>query len=138
MQARAWYERSAAARHPPGMASFGYYLLLGKGGTQDNAFGFVNVTQAAELGSDHAACILGDGFFRGASGLPKDPARARYWLKKVVDDECKIKHLSSNARADAAVWLHELDGGDEALYARLQRRHEEHQRRQREATAPRE
>ena len=91
------------------MALFGYYLLLGKGGTQDNAFGYVNVAQAAELGSDHAACILGDGFFRGASGLPKDPARARYWLKKVVDGECEYKHLSDNGKAKAAGWLRELD-----------------------------
>ena len=98
------------------MAAFGYYLLLGKGGTQDNAFGLVNVTQAAELGSDHAAFILGDGFFRGASGLPKDPARARYWLKKVLDGgECEYKHLNDAGLAEAAEWLRELDGQTDAL-----------------------
>ena len=97
-----------------------------------------NNGEAAGLGSDFGARFLGEAFFKGTSGLPKDPARARYWLKKVVDGECAHKHLSNEARADAAVLLHELDGGDEALYARLQRRHEEHQRRQREATALRE
>ena len=138
VQARAWLEQSAATRHPQGMAMFSSYLLLGIGGSKETSLGLVNVTEAAGLGSDMGAFLLGKAFFNGHSGLPKDPTRARYWLKKVVDDECKIKHLSSNARADAAVWLHELDGGDEALYARLQRRHEEHQRRQREATALRE
>jgi len=109
VQARAWYERSAAARHPPGMASFGYYLLLGKGGTQDNAFGFVNVTQAAELGSELGACILGDGFFRGASGLPKDQVRARYWMEKVAGGECEYKHLNDEWVAKSAERLRELD-----------------------------
>ena len=36
-QARAWYERSAAARDPRGMAGFGECLLNGIGGPQDNA-----------------------------------------------------------------------------------------------------
>ena len=92
------------------MALFGYYLLLGKGGPKDIGFGLVNVTEAAGLGSDHAACILGDGFFRGASGLPKDPARARYWLKKVVDGECEYKHLNYEWIAKSAERLRELDG----------------------------
>ena len=82
---------------------------------------------------------LGWAFFKGTSGLPKDPVRARYWLKKVVDRECELRAQEGyEDRADAARWLHELDGGDDALYARLQRQHEEHQRRQREATALRE
>ena len=138
VQARAWLERSAATRHPQGMAMFSSYLLGGIGGPQDKVFGIMNVTDAAHLGSDVGAFFLGKAFFKGTSGLPKDPARARFWIKKVVDRECEHKHLSSDARADAARWLHELDGGDDALYARLQRRHEEHQRRQREATALRE
>jgi len=108
-QARAWYERSAAARDPKGMAAFGEYLLLGLGGPQDNVFGIMNVTEAAGLGSDVAACNLGEAFFEGIWGLPKDPVRARYWLKKVVDGECEYKHLNDTAIADAAKWLRELD-----------------------------
>ena len=138
-QARAWYERSATARDPKGMGSFGAYLLLGIGGSKETSLGLVNVTEAAHLGSELGAYLLGEAFFKGTSGLPKDPVRARYWLKKVVDRECELRAQEGyEDRADAARWLHELDGGDEALYARLQRQHEEHQRRQREATAPRE
>ena len=108
-QARAWYELSAAARDPKGMAAFGEYLLLGLGGPQDTAFGIMNVTEAAGLGSNVGAMTLGEAFFRGTFGLPKDPVRARFWLRKVADDECAHKHLSDNAIADAAKWLRELD-----------------------------
>ena len=31
-------------------------------------------------------------------------------MKKVVDGECKIKHLSDSAKARVAEWLRELDG----------------------------
>ena len=78
VQARAWYERSAAARDPRGIAAFGEYLLKGWGGPEDIGLGLVNVTEAAGLGSDFAAYFLGEAFFHGNYNLPKDPARARY------------------------------------------------------------
>ena len=109
MQARAWYERSAAARDPKGMGSFGEFLLLGLGGPQDKTLGLVTVTEAAGLGSEVGAYRLGKAFFKGTWGLPKDPARAQFWLRKVADGECTHKHLVAAARADAANWLRELD-----------------------------
>jgi len=108
-QASAWFERSAAARYPKGTAAFGHYLLEGLGGPQDNVFGIMNVTEAAGLGSDHAACILGNAFIKGKFGLPKDPVRARYWLKKIADGECAHKHLNEAGKAKAAELLRELD-----------------------------
>ena len=111
-QARAWYERSAAARDPKGMACFGHYLLRGIGGPEDNAFGLVNVTEAAHLGSEVGAYWLGGWFLKG-DGLPKDPARARFWLKKVVDGECTHKTLSDEGLAYAAQCLRELESGGE-------------------------
>ena len=112
-QARAWFERSAAARHPPGMANLGQCLLSGIGGPQDNALGLVNVTEAAGLGSEVGAFLLGEVFVKGGFGLPKDPARARFWLKKVVDGECEFKGLSDQGLANAARWLRELESGRE-------------------------
>ena len=50
---------------------------------------------------------------RGASGLPKDPARARYWLKKVVDGECEYKILAHPSKAKALQLLRELESGGE-------------------------
>ena len=108
-QACAWYERSAAARDPRGMAAFGHYLLEGLGRPQDNVFGMMNVTEAAGLGSELGAYRLGWAFFEGELGLPKDPARARYWLKKVVDDECEYKHFNNKWMAKSAEMLRELD-----------------------------
>ena len=108
-QARAWLERSAAARDPRGLAYFGECLLLGDGGPKDNILGLVNATEAAHLGSNMGAYRLGWAFFEGGHGLPKDPVRARYWLKKVVDGECAHKHLLSADIAKAAAMLRELD-----------------------------
>ena len=119
-QARAWLERSAAARNPNGMACFGRNLLLGIGGPQDNALGFVNVTAAAELGSDFGAYLLGIAFSNGVHGLPngvyglpKDPVRARFWLKKIVDGECTHKQLGDKNKANAAQWLRALESSGE-------------------------
>ena len=109
VQARAWYERSAAARHPKGMAAFGECLLLGIGGPQDNALGLVNVTEAAYLGSDVGVMKLGRAFYNGKYGLPRDPARAKFWLKKIIDRECKYKHLSKAGNELAARWLRRME-----------------------------
>ena len=84
-------------------------VWIGIGGSTDTSLGLVVITEAATKGSDYAAWVLGKAFFKGTSGLSKDPARARYWLKKVVDGECKIKHLSDSAKARVAEWLRELD-----------------------------
>ena len=106
--ARAWYERSAATRNPSGMAAAGEFLLCGQGGPQNTALGLVMVAQAAELGSNLGAFFLGYAFFEGAYGLPKDPVRARFWLKKVVDGECEHKHLRPDNITQVAAWLREL------------------------------
>ena len=113
VQARAWYERSAAAGDPRGLALFGQYLLYGWGGPQDSALGLVNVTKAAQHdGSDVAAYILGNTFFHGYHGLPKDPVRARPWLEKVVRGRFYLINLSDAGRARAAEMLRELDEED--------------------------
>jgi len=112
-QARAWYERSAAARDPTGMARFGECLLFGVGGPEDNVLGLVNVTEAAGLGSDLGAYLLGWACVYGKCGLPKDPVRARFWIKKVVDGECEFKHLTHADRSDAEGILEALESGGE-------------------------
>ena len=107
-QARAWYERSAAACDPNGTAMFGKCLLEGVGGPQDDVFGVMNVTQAAELGSDVGAYFLGYAFFEGAYGLPKDSVRARYWLKKAIGER-EIHLLHQMNISEATAWLRELE-----------------------------
>ena len=114
VQARAWFERSAAARNPKGLAVFGAYLVTGIGGPQDNVFGVMNLTQAAELGSQVGAHSLGDAFLKGLWGLPKDPARARYWLNR--EEDCRA---ASRAARSAAELLRELDGAPAEAAPRL-------------------
>ena len=111
-QARAWYKRSAAVRHPMGMAAFGEALLHGVGGSTDTSLGLVLVTEAATNGSDFGAYTLGKAFFEGNFGLTKDPVRARFWLKKVLDGECKFKHMSESGKANATRLLRELDAAE--------------------------
>ena len=105
-----WYERSAATRDPKGMAAFGDALLCGWGGPQNTALGLVMASTAAELGSDLGAYILGQAFFKGLWGLPKDLVQARFWLKRIVDGECEHKNLRDPARNKLYPWLRELDG----------------------------
>ena len=71
----------------------------------------MNVTAAAELGSDYGAYLLGQVFFIGKYDLPKDPVRARYWLKKAVDGECEFKLLFHDDRSAAEQMLEALESG---------------------------
>ena len=107
VQARAWYARSAATRDPSGLADFGKCLLLGLGGPRDDTLGLVNLMDSAHLGSDVGAFLLGQAFFKGCNGLPKDPVRARYWLEKAIG-ECEVNNLNDENLAKAARWLREL------------------------------
>ena len=91
------------------MAAFGEFLLRGTGGPKDNTLGLVTLTQAAELGSDLGAYYLGWAFFKGKYSLPKDPAQARFWLKRIADGECKFKQLGEMGYELAAGWLRELN-----------------------------
>ena len=86
--------------------------LHGVGGSTDTSLGLVLVTEAAANGSDFGAYTLGKGFFYGDFGLTKDPVRARFWLKKVVEGECECKHLSKETLAAAKDRLAELDAED--------------------------
>jgi hypothetical protein len=119
VQARMWYHRSAAARDPNGMAAFGAFLLLGEGGPKNTSLGLVYITDAAHLGSEFGAYLLGDAFVHGKHGLsegrvlPPSTAKvqARFWLKKIVDGECKFNNLTDEARDEASIWLRRMDAG---------------------------
>ena len=112
-QARAWYERSAAARYPNAMAAFGECLLLGDGGPKNTSLGWVYITDAAHLGSDVGAYLLGEAFLKGIHNLPEDSVQARFWLMKIVDGECKFKNLTEESVAKVAMWLRtsRMNGG---------------------------
>ena len=107
-QARAWYERGAAVRDRSCLAKMGMRQVIGLDGPPNIGLGILNITEAAHLGSDYGAFLLGEWFFKGELGLPKDPARARFWLQQVANDECKSRIYPSGP-AEAAEYLRELD-----------------------------
>ena len=109
-QSCAWYERGAAARDPSSLAKMGERQVLGVDVPENIALGIMNVTEAAHLDSELGALLLGEWLFDGCHGLPKDPVRARPWLKKVVDGDCKRNILTDGPIAEAARMLRELDG----------------------------
>ena len=95
------------------MAAFGECLLLGYGGPKNNSLGLVYITDAAHLGSDVGAYLLGEEFLKGIHNLPKDPVQARFWLMKIVDGECKFKNLTEESVAKVAMWFRtsRMNGG---------------------------
>ena len=64
------------------------------------------LVDAARTGSDAAASILGDAFYRGECGLPKDVAQANKWFAKVAD--AKFHHLPAEFVDEAARRAQEL------------------------------
>ena len=83
VQSRAWYERSAAARDPKGMAAFGDALLCGWGGPQNTALGLVMASQAAELGSDLGA------YRPGLFQRPMGPGKGFCPSTVLVEENCR-------------------------------------------------
>ena len=88
---------AAAARDPNGMAGFGGCLLCGIGGPKNTSLGWVYITDAAHLGSNVGAYLLGEAFLKGFHNLHKDSVQARFWLMKIVDGECKFKNPTEAA-----------------------------------------
>ena len=107
-QARALYGRGAALHDVKCMASYGEYLIKGLGGEPILTLGFVYTTRAAEGGSNLAAYLLGRAFEKGKHGLPRDTAQAKYWLGKVVDGSCPVKHLQNECVESAKKKLDSL------------------------------
>ena len=79
---------------------WGVLLADGRGVEKDAVYGMTLVGQAAGMGSAGAAYVLGDGFYFGALGLPKNPARAKEWFGKVAS--AKVRDLDADSVERAA------------------------------------
>ena len=62
--------------------------------------GMSMLTDAAHLGAAYAAFVLGETYYKGTRGLPKDMARAKEWYAKVASS--KYKHLKAQDIEHAA------------------------------------
>ena len=60
-------------------------------------------THAALAGSSYGAHTLGEAYFKGKHGLPKDDALAKRWLGKVAAGS--VHDLGQTYVAEAAEWL---------------------------------
>ena len=101
-----WYKLSSDLHHPKGMASYGRFLLDGRGSVTKNVVhGSVLMSRAACEGSEVACYYLGLCYLRGRHGFPKDIEHTRYYWKKVADGSCKYKHLNAPNRDVAKKWI---------------------------------
>ena len=102
-----WYEKAADLGHVQSMGVCGQYYLEGIGVEENIAHGFVLLTQAANLGSEHACYLLGKMYATGkySPAIPKEAAK---WYRRM--DGCPIKNCSLESRTKAGEWLLRHEG----------------------------
>lgn len=105
-----WYRKSADHGCVKGMAAAGYHLVKGLGVEMNKVEGMslLGMATYARGGSDFAAYFLGIWYDDGSCGLPQNKERAMFWLKKVVDQSCEVRHLTEYHRVNAADRLKKL------------------------------
>jgi len=115
-QAYAWASKAAALNSVAGMAHKGMMLYQGFGVDEDEVAGTALLVMAAC--NDHAiACnFLGEEYYKGESGLPKDHKLAKYWLRKSLDLSEDGHGLSHNDFEECKVMLKELEGDTESTH----------------------
>ena len=106
-QGLAWLKRGADMRDVHCMAAYGYWSRFES--PENKQLGLVYLAQAAQAGSNLGAAYLGNSFVDGGHGLPQDARQAKYWLSKVVKDECEFKTGASVATLglDIMAWARE-------------------------------
>ena len=84
-RAAPWFRRAAELDLPEGKASWGYYLLHGRGGVeQDVEEGIRLVREAAAEGSAYALRVLAEAYMKGL-GVPRDVDRAVTLIRRAAD-----------------------------------------------------
>lgn len=105
-----WYRKSADHGNVKGMAAAGYHLVKGLGVDMNRVEGMslLGMATHAHGGSDFAAYFLGIWYDDGSCGLPQNKERAMFWLEKVVNQSCEVRHLTEYHRVNAADRLKKL------------------------------
>jgi len=114
-QAYAWASKAAALNHVQGIACKGDHLYRGLGVDEDKVAGAALLGIAAGRDDVFACYYLGDEYYTGESGLPKDHKLAKYWLMKALeltqDDEKNTGPSLGDIHTDECKkMLKELDG----------------------------
>ena len=84
-QAYVWCSKAADLNSVRGMAYKGVHLYMGRGVDEDKVAGAALLGVAAGKDNAYACYFLGDEYYGGDSGLPKDHKLAKYWLRKALD-----------------------------------------------------
>ena len=83
--AYSWYKKAADAGHVSAMAYAGWHMLYSADfGVANPTYGMGLIFRGAEMGSARGAHDLGDYFYKGRNGLPKDLPQAKYWYGRVA------------------------------------------------------
>mmetsp|Transcript_30687 Transcript_30687/g.67977 ORF Transcript_30687/g.67977 Transcript_30687/m.67977 type:complete len:273 (-) Transcript_30687:230-1048(-) len=114
-QAYVWASKATALNHVPGMANKGMMLYRGRGVDEDKVAGAALLGIAAGRDDVFACYYLGDEYYTGGSGLPKDHKLAKYWLRKALelnqdDEKNNGPDLADGTIDDCKKMLEELDG----------------------------
>lgn len=104
-----WFKRAADKNHIPSLAIAGSRLLNGIGAIARIPDALILLSRAAQAGSDLGTFMLGDLYRNGRSGVRRDREQACYWLRKIVDNKCAVKHAHLSIYRIAASWLREMD-----------------------------
>ena len=91
-QAAAWWRRGAEGGNTYCMMWYAQMLYKGTAGKQDTAAGLAWLQRSGERGNAWAIRDLGHFYDAGAYGLPRDPNKTAYWMKKALafnDEEAR-------------------------------------------------
>lgn len=113
-EARIWFEFGAMRNDVKCMAMFGDFLLRGIAGSVDHCSALIYISQAAALGSDMAAWILGNIYIHNypiiRPMIDMNVDRAQHWFEQVC--VCEVKHLKHDIVLECKRQVSEHRGDD--------------------------
>ena len=108
VEAYRWFEKAHQAGNPVGTATMGLMLANGDGVGRDEARGAMFLCIAAGMGSNLAACLLGEALANGELGLRVDHGEAIRWLQLSLSENCPFKHMNDEGKVLAKAKLDQV------------------------------
>lgn len=104
-----WFKKASESGCVMATAVIGDRLISGTGTPRNVPSGLIRLTCAAKDGSDYACYSLGEYYFKGYHGLPKDFEQAKYWLEMAVAEDCKYQHITESYISTARRWIRKIE-----------------------------
>merc|ERR1712183_1129678 len=116
LEAFSWFRKAADCGHVKTMVLVGCCLLRNSGSItgvpQNISEALYYITLAAKNGSDVGAYNIGIAYMNGYYGLKRNTKLGKYWLSKVVDGSCEIRHCDIDMIANAKKEMKKLSTAD--------------------------